>query len=71
MKPYIFFREGMFYPVELRDDDDARANAECNPGTLKVENLLTNEIVWPRVLNAEGSAAENAREPTERGEADT
>lgn len=35
---YIFFRDIGFYPIELRDDDDARANAECNPGTLRVED---------------------------------
>lgn len=35
---YVFFRDGMFYPISLRDDDDAIANAECNPGTLRVED---------------------------------
>jgi hypothetical protein len=42
---YVFFREGMFYPIELRDDADARANAELNPGTLKVEDI-SGRTVW-------------------------
>lgn len=42
---YVFFREGMFYPLELRDDADACANAECNPDTLRVETW-DGRIVW-------------------------
>jgi hypothetical protein len=42
---YVFFREGMFYPITLRNDEDARRNAECNPGTLRVEDIDGN-IVW-------------------------
>lgn len=45
MTLYVFFREGMFYPIELRDDADACANAECNPGTLRVESH-DGRIVW-------------------------
>lgn len=56
MSLYLFIRADVFYPIELRDDDDARANAECNPGTVRVENALTNEIVWPVPYNAEGDA---------------
>lgn len=56
MSVYIFIRADMFYPIELRDDDDARANAECNPGTVRVENALTGETVWPVPLNAEAEA---------------
>ena len=41
---YIFFREGCFYPLECEDDNDARKNAQCNPGTLKVENLIGDKI---------------------------
>lgn len=45
---YIFFRENdAWYPVELSDDDEARRNAECNPGTVRVENL-NEEKVWER-----------------------
>lgn len=46
MNLYIFHRSDMFYPILLKDDKDARLNAECNPGTTKVENAITNEVVW-------------------------
>lgn len=42
---YLFFRGGFFYPLELADDADAIANAECNPGTSRVEDLDGN-VVW-------------------------
>lgn len=42
---YIFFRKEGFYPIECRDDADARVQAEMNPGTLKVEDIDGN-IVW-------------------------
>lgn len=45
MSIYIFFREIGFYPLELRNDEEAIANAKCNPGTLKVESL-SGRIVW-------------------------
>lgn len=44
---YTFHREGHFYPLVLRDDADAIANAKCNAGTLKVVNELTGATVWP------------------------
>ncbi len=43
---YIFFRDDMFYMIELMDDADAVANAECNPGTRRVEDMRGNKI-WP------------------------
>jgi hypothetical protein len=43
-KVYIFFREEGFYPLELWGNDDARKNAEANPGTLKVEDTKGNTI---------------------------
>lgn len=43
---YIFYRENMFYMVELKDDKDAKANAECNPGTRRVEDMRGNQV-WP------------------------
>lgn len=43
--PYIFFRDGSFYPINMKDDDDARRNAECNPGTLRVEDI-NGRVVW-------------------------
>ena len=48
--PYAFFREGMFYPIGLRDDADAVENALCNPGTIRVENMITGEVVWERTV---------------------
>lgn len=45
MTTYIFFREGMFYPIDLKDDEDARQNARVNPGTLRVETL-GGTVVW-------------------------
>jgi hypothetical protein len=42
---YVFIRDGMFYPLDLRNDTEARENAECNPGTIRVEDA-TGRIVW-------------------------
>ncbi len=42
---YIFFRDGTFYPLELRDDAEAIANAEYNPGTIRVEDIK-GRVVW-------------------------
>ena len=42
---YVFFRDGMFYPIEMKDDADACANAECNPGTTRVEDA-NGRVVW-------------------------
>jgi len=43
--PYIFFRKEGFYPIDMKDDADAKANAECNPGTLRVEDIH-GRVVW-------------------------
>jgi hypothetical protein len=43
--PYVFFRKGMFYPIEMKDDADAKVNAECNPGTIRVEDI-NGRVVW-------------------------
>ncbi len=48
-KVYLFFREGMFYPIELRDDEQAVSNAECNPGTVRVEDGITGHVVWENI----------------------
>ena len=42
---YIFIRKDMFYQIHLRDDADAIANAEINPGTLRVEDI-DGRVVW-------------------------
>ncbi|WP_439448649.1 hypothetical protein [Stenotrophomonas sp. ATs4] len=49
MKFYVFRRAEGFYPVALKDDADAVANAECNPGTLRVEDLDGRQV-WPLAL---------------------
>ncbi len=49
-KTYLFFRDSGFYPVELEDDYSARENAELNPGTIRVENAETREVVWSAAL---------------------
>ena len=45
---YIFFREDMFYPIELKDDKDAIKSALYNRGTLKVENI-NGKIIWEKL----------------------
>ena len=50
LKLYVFFRERGFYPLELLDDDDAKLNAERNPGTLKVEDHK-GRVVWTPPVN--------------------
>lgn len=53
MSSYVFYRDEMFYMIDLADDADAIANAECNPGTRRVEDMSGNQI-WPekpRLLN--------------------
>jgi len=51
MKTYLFHRtrqgKPFFYPVELKDDADAVANAHHNPGTEKVTRP-DGELVWPK-----------------------
>lgn len=51
MKIYIFFRKEGFYPIELKNDKDAIANALNNEGTLKVEDLNGNIIWEKKILN--------------------
>ena len=44
---YIFHRTEGWYSVDLRDDEDARKNAELNPGTVRVETPEEPpRIVW-------------------------
>lgn len=46
----IFFRENMFYPIQLSglkpSAEEAADHAACNPGTLRIESL-TGELLWP------------------------
>lgn len=41
---FIFFREGVFYPIEI-PADQLQANIDHNPGTLRVEDLHGN-VLW-------------------------
>jgi hypothetical protein len=46
----LFFREGMFYPVQLSglkpSAVEAADHAALNPGTLRIEDLSGN-VLWP------------------------
>lgn len=42
---YVFFREDAFYPIEMKNDAEAIANAEINKGTIKVEDI-NGRVVW-------------------------
>jgi len=42
---YLFFRKDGFYQMPMRDDQDAKFNAELNPGTYRVETL-DGRVVW-------------------------
>lgn len=58
--PYTFHRKEGFYPLILGCDREAIANAECNPGTVRVVNELTGKTVWagktaPRPASDEGA----------------
>ncbi|WP_257556476.1 hypothetical protein [Sphingobium sp. CFD-2] len=44
--PRIFFREDCFYIIDLPPNDDLNAHAECNPGTLRIEDVNGN-VLWP------------------------
>lgn len=47
---YIFHREVGFYPIFLKDDKEARKNAEINPGT-KMVTTPENTLIWPEHVN--------------------
>jgi hypothetical protein len=42
---FIFVRADGFYLIELPEATVAD-NAECNPGTIRVEDAKTGEVVW-------------------------
>lgn len=39
MNVYLFFREGMFYPIEDESDENVLKHVPLNPGTLKIETI--------------------------------
>lgn len=54
MKTYLFFRkdslgQSVWYPIECKDDDAAKVQAEMNPGTVRVERIHPSgksTVVW-------------------------
>lgn len=47
MRPIIFFRGDMFYPVEYPNShSDWSAEAVRNPGTTRIEDGVTGEVLW-------------------------
>lgn len=44
----LFFRGDHFYPVELTPQCDIEEHVRLNPGTTRVENAATREILWPK-----------------------
>lgn len=46
MRVFIFFRAEGWYPVELPSESHVLPNVQCNPGTIKVEDMDGN-VVWP------------------------
>lgn len=49
-RPFLFVREEGFYLLELPELTVAD-NAECNPGTLRVEDARTGEVVWSNTVH--------------------
>lgn len=48
---YMFVRAEGFYFLDLGSDEEAKANAKCNPGTLKVINAIEGTTVWTNSSN--------------------
>lgn len=46
LQPYLFVRDFGFYTVELPDDKTALACVELNPGTIRIENLTNNQVIY-------------------------
>lgn len=44
--PRIFHRAETFYCIALPQDEDLSAHAGLNPGTLKISDAITGEILW-------------------------
>ncbi len=45
----IFHRKGMFYPIMIYADDtpdEIAEHAGLNPGTLKITDAMTGEVLW-------------------------
>jgi hypothetical protein len=47
MKPIVFFRGDMFYPVDYPAGySDWGHEADRNPGTTRIEDGVTGEVLW-------------------------
>jgi hypothetical protein len=51
MKTYLFFREGHFYPVYEKSDEEVLKHVPLNPGTLRVETFDGRVIYDAKKLN--------------------
>jgi hypothetical protein len=51
MKTYLFFREGMFYPVEEESDEKVLKHVPLNPGTKRIETVEGRVIYDAAKLN--------------------
>jgi hypothetical protein len=49
-KPRVFRRAGTFYVIDLPVDDDLAEHARLNPGTLRIEDFMGNQL-WPPALS--------------------
>ena len=50
MRLFIFHRAEGWYPLELPDTQtDLMDNIAINPGTLKVTDGITGEVIWEAV----------------------
>lgn len=45
MMTYVFVRSEGFYILDLIGNEDARENAELNPGTIRVEDIF-GRVIW-------------------------
>ncbi|WP_157837240.1 hypothetical protein [Geminisphaera colitermitum] len=54
----LFIRENGFYMLEIPEGTIAD-NAEANPGTLRVEDAITGEVLWSNVRDEPCEMASN------------
>jgi hypothetical protein len=51
VRTVLFIREAHFYPIQLSGAkpaaEEAADHAALNPGTLRIEDALTGEVLWP------------------------
>jgi len=58
-KTWVFFRQGMFYPLDVPAWDEwPEKHAAANPGTLRIEDAVGN-VLW----EAGETLLTNARQP--------